>query len=117
MNSRLMLTRGVLGLTVLFLVVALSPIAVAAPPVVKTVPWVAANALIPHDTWSGRSIRLKGTADIQGADIQYSWDFGDGTLPATGTVTNKYAIEAVHTMVARRVRRSGDAVDHRVEGG
>ena len=34
----------------------------AAPPVVKTVPWVANIPLIPHDTWSGKSIRLKGTA-------------------------------------------------------
>jgi hypothetical protein len=65
--------------------------------VVKTVPWVATNALIPHDTWSGKPITLKGTADVQGATIQYTWDFGDGSAPATGTVTNMYAIEAVHT--------------------
>ena len=36
--------------------------AMAAPPVVKTVPWVANIPLIPHDTWSGKSIRLKGTS-------------------------------------------------------
>ncbi len=62
----------------------------------KTVPWVANNPLVPHDTWSGKSIRLKGTADMQGATIQYEWDFGDGSAPATGTVANQYVIEASH---------------------
>ncbi len=68
----------------------------AAPPVVKTVPWVATNPLIPHDTWSGKSIRLKGTSDVQGAAFTWTWDFGDGTPVATGTVSNMYAIEALH---------------------
>jgi hypothetical protein len=63
---------------------------------VKTVPWVAANPLIPHDTWSGNPVTLKGTADVQGAGIQYSWDFGDGSPPAAGTVSNRYVVEAVH---------------------
>jgi PKD domain len=75
----------------------LAGVASAAPPVVKTVPWVATNPLIPHDTWSGKSIRLKGTADIQGAGISWTWDFGDGSAVATGTVSNMYAIEASHT--------------------
>lgn len=70
--------------------------ALAAPPVVKTVPWVATNPLIPHDTWSGKTITLKGTADMQGANIQYSWDFGDGSPPAVGPVTNMNVIEATH---------------------
>ena len=69
----------------------------AAAPVVKTVPWVASNPLIPHTTFAGRSIRLKGTSDVAGANIQYSWDFGDGSPLATGTVSNRYAIEAAHT--------------------
>ena len=68
--------------------------AYAAPPVVKTVPWVASNPLIPHDTYSGKSIRLKGTSDIQAAT--YTWDFGDGSPVATGAVTDRYAIEASH---------------------
>ena len=71
--------------------------ALAAPPVVKTVPWVATNPLIPHDTWSGKTITLKGTSDVQGANIQYSWDFGDGSPPATGVVTNMNVIEATHS--------------------
>lgn len=75
--------------------------AVAAPPVVKTVPWVATNPLIPHDTYAGKAIRLKGTSDVAGTNIHYSWDFGDGSAPLGGTVTtaNMYGLEASHTYV------------------
>jgi hypothetical protein len=76
-----------------------STIAQAAPPVVKTVPWVSSNPLIPHDTWSGKTITLKGTSDVYGANIKYTWDFGDGSPVATGTVGavgDKYAIQATH---------------------
>ena len=52
---------------------------------VKTVPWVSTNPLIPHDTWSGKQVTLKGTADVQGANIQYTWDYGDGSPVTTGT--------------------------------
>lgn len=72
-------------------------LAFAAPPVVKTVPWIPTDPLVPHDTYAGKSIRLKGTSDRQGAAIQYDWDFGDGSPHATGTVTDKYVIEAAHT--------------------
>jgi hypothetical protein len=87
------------------LLVILSQSAFAAPPVVKTVPWVATNPLIPHDSWSGKSIRLKGTSDVQGATIQYMWDFGDGSPVATGTVSNMFAIEASHvyTVIADQI--------------
>ncbi|MFB3827547.1 MAG: PKD domain-containing protein [Bryobacteraceae bacterium] len=67
----------------------------AAPPVVKVVPWVPSNPTIPHDTWSGKTITLKGTANMQGAGINYVWDFGDGGSTG-GQVTNMYAIEATH---------------------
>lgn len=77
-------------------VLLLPSVSSAAPPVVKTVPWVATNPLIPHDTWSGKSITMKGTADVQGAGFTYTWDFGDGSPVATGTVTNRYAIQANH---------------------
>lgn len=70
--------------------------ALAIPPVVKTVPWVATNPLIPHDTWEGKVITLKGTSDVQGASYKYIWDFGDGSPVAEGTINNRYAIEARH---------------------
>lgn len=73
----------------------------AAPPVVRTVPWVASNPLIPHDTYSGKTIRVKGTSSHQngepvGTTYTYFWDFGDGSPVASGAVTAKYAIEATH---------------------
>lgn len=75
---------------------ALTLAALAAPPVVKTVPWVASNPLIPHDTWDGKEIRLKGTCDPSGSPRRFWWDFGDGSTVASGTVTDPYIIEAKH---------------------
>lgn len=77
----------------------------AAAPVVKTVPWVPTNPLLPHDTFIDpanptRSITLKGTCDAPpaGTTYRYYWDFGDGspTTPITN-VTNNYVLEARHT--------------------
>lgn len=69
----------------------------AAPPVVKTVRAVSSDPLIPHDICSGVLTRLKGTSDVSGSNIQYSWDFGDGSArsPAT-TVLSGYVLEASH---------------------
>ena len=103
MNTR-MIRRGTSKKMVLVVLIALvgvlaglPGVALAADPVVKTVPWVATNPLIPHDILSGRMTWLKGTADVQGANIRYTWDFGDGSPVATGTVTDRYAIQASHT--------------------
>jgi hypothetical protein len=70
--------------------------ALGVPPVVRTIPWVANQPLIPHDTWSGKLVTVKGTCNVQGAPNQYFWDFGDGSPVATGTVGNQYVIEAKH---------------------
>jgi hypothetical protein len=88
-----MFKRTMLPLLVLAL---FAQTALCTPPVVKTVPWVASNPLIPHDTYSGKTITLKGTCDLQGANITYTWDFGDGKPVASGTVSDRYAIEAKH---------------------
>lgn len=87
--------------TFLISLFVLSHAVIAAPPVVRTVPWVATQPLIPHDTWSGETITLKGTCNVQngtpaGTTYTYVWDFGDGSPVATGTVANKYVIEAKH---------------------
>lgn len=94
---KLSLLAGLLGSAQLLLV--------AAPPVVKTVPWVASNPLIPHDTWSGKTITLKGTSDSDGTNFEFWWDFGDGSPPTavadiTPTPTKKYALEATHAYTA-----------------
>lgn len=70
--------------------------ALAAPPIVKTVPWVSSNPLIPHSTYSGKTVTLKGTCDQGGADLQWTWDFGDGSPVVTGSVSDRYAIQASH---------------------
>ena len=64
---------------------------------VKTVRVLANNPAVPHDIISGVPTRLKGTSDVQGANIQYTWDYGDGSAATSGTVSNMYAIEATHT--------------------
>ncbi len=69
----------------------------AVQPVVRTVPWVAHNPLIPHSTHAGRAITLKGVCDQQGANLQWTWDFGDGSPVATGVVANRDVLEATHT--------------------
>ncbi len=74
----------------------------SSPPMVVCVPATAFNPAIPHDTWSGLEITLKGTAhdpDGDGTLATYEWDFGDGSPIDTGTVTDQYAIEARHTYV------------------
>ena len=85
MRQRRLLLPAWSGTLVVFLAsIALVGIAQAAPPLVKTVPWVASNPLIPHDIFNGEQTTLKGATDIQGAGIQYVWDFGDGSPVATG---------------------------------
>ena len=97
------------GIAVVFLAVlglilgGMASVSHAAPPVVKTVPWVANSPLIPHDTWSGKTITVKGTSDVYGANITYIWDFGDGSpvvSDTVATVANSYAIEATHAYSA-----------------
>jgi hypothetical protein len=94
-------SRWSIGLILLLALVlvgtTLTGLAQAVPPVVKVVPWVATNTLIPHDTYATKAIRLKGTSDVSGANIQWTWEFGDGTPVAAGIVSNPYIIEATHT--------------------
>lgn len=95
--SKLNAWRPLLITLILVGIAVLVPMAAAAGTItVKTVPWVATNPLIPHDTWSGATVTLKGTADQQGSNITYVWDFGDGSAVATGIVSNQYDIEAQH---------------------
>lgn len=72
-------------------------VTLATGPLVVGVPWqFSGGAEVPHHTWSGKSVRLKGTVKGGIGALTYTWDFGDGEPVATGTVTNKYAIEASH---------------------
>jgi len=93
---KLQASLSIVVATLFAMMVLLPSAANAASPVVKTVPWVASNPLIPHDTWAGKLITFKGTSDVQGSNIHYIWDFGDGTAPATGSVGDMYDVEATH---------------------
>jgi len=86
----------------LSVVVATAPPAQADPPKVVCVPWYPPNLAVSHDAWTGRLITLKGTAHDPDGDSDlatYEWDFGDGSPPDVGVVTDPYVIEAAHTYV------------------
>jgi PKD domain. len=89
----------ILPLFIMVLTLGVVMPAYAVMPVVKTVPWVATNPLIPHDTWSGKSITLKGTTDVTGTGFEYWWDFGDATpnSPIVDVGSNNYGLQAFHT--------------------
>ena len=75
------------------------PVAIDLPPNVITVPWVARDPIIPHETYDGKSIRLKGIVrDASPATFQ--WDFGDGTSSAVMNVTNPFDLSVAHTYPA-----------------
>ncbi len=74
---------------------------------VKAVPWrllglspaTGRSRELPHETWSGREIVLKAVAGSAVPPVDYTWDFGDGSPPETGTANTleeAYAIEARH---------------------
>ena len=83
---------------------ALLPIGLYAltPPTAMTVPFQAATPTVPHTSWSGNQVTLKGTITgpgVAAGTVTYDWDPGDGGTHCTGTVTpaNQYNIECLHT--------------------
>jgi murein DD-endopeptidase MepM/ murein hydrolase activator NlpD len=70
------------------------------PPEVVCVPFHGQLAAVPHDTWIGKEIILKGTAhdkDGDGTMTAYRWDFSDGYSTDWISGVNPYIIEARHT--------------------
>jgi PKD repeat protein len=65
---------------------------------VVCVPW-RGDEYLPHPTWNGKEITLKGTVRYEGL-VSWEWDFGDGTSnTGTATTTDDYPcpISAKHT--------------------
>ena len=72
----------------------------AQAPQANTVPFVASNPSLAHNSWSGNPLTLKGTltSPLFGTDtFTYDWNPGDGTPHCTGTVTNQYNVSCPHT--------------------
>ena len=72
----------------------------AAPPRVVCVPQVPTDLLVPHDTWSGESVILKGIARDADDNLSggtYYWDFGDGTQSPVQTISNADNLSTTHT--------------------
>src|SRR5262245_25851136 len=78
------------------LVLGLPLCSFASAPQVRTVPGRASNVLIPHETIAGRDITVKGTSSIAGSQVRGTWNFGDGSSPASFTVTNPFDVSARH---------------------
>ncbi|MEW6426504.1 MAG: PKD domain-containing protein [Thermodesulfobacteriota bacterium] len=68
-------------------------------PTVVAVPWqFHGGNEIPHSTWNNKETLLKAVVyDNSPTAVSYTWDFGDGSPTLSGTVSNPYALEALHT--------------------
>ena len=77
---------------------AMATVASAAVTKVICVPWEG-NVAADHQTWEGKVILLKAVvhADTTG-NMNYTWNFGDGTPDATGTLSGntKYNVDVFH---------------------
>ena len=62
-----------------------------------TVPWVPTNTALPHITYSGRAVTLKGIARYAGSGATFRWDFGDGASTAYATYVDPYNLGVLHT--------------------
>jgi hypothetical protein len=88
--------KGISCWVILLVIVTISaPQALRADPVALCVPWEPANPSIPHYTYSGAAITLKGIA--RGDAIDYEWDFGDGSPTVAGGISDPYNLGVKHT--------------------
>ena len=70
-------------------------IAAAAPKAI-CVPWQPSNPSIPHYTYNGAEITLKGIARNLTGTATYEWDLGDGSPMVSGALVNPYNLGVKH---------------------
>jgi hypothetical protein len=58
------------------------------------VPWQPSNLSVPHYTYSGAEITVKGI--VRGDATQYRWDFGDGNSTGWTSITDPYNLGVKH---------------------
>ena len=71
--------------------------AASAQPQAICVPWQPSSPSIAHYTYSGAEITLKGIA--RGSSTTYTWDFGDGSLFFSDSITDPHNLGVKHTYV------------------
>ena len=69
---------------------------------VLTVPFVASNPAIPHDTYNGVPTTFKAIARNGTGNYDYAWDFnGDGVYDYFNSTTNSYDLSATYSYPAQ----------------
>ena len=63
------------------------------------VPWQPSNPALPHYTYDGADITLKGIARSDAGEtlVGYEWDFGDGSPPVLNSITDPYNLGISHS--------------------
>ena len=80
---------------VVLVFLSFAPVSYAQPKAL-CVPWRPADATIPHSTYRGATITLKGIA--RDGATQYRWDYGDGSAAMSWTaIGNPYNLGISHT--------------------
>ena len=85
-NRELSVTANASRIFLALVLMTIGALALAAPPVVITVPVVAEDPLQPHDIVSGKATTLKGAVDSASVGATWTWDPGDGSPSVSGSV-------------------------------
>jgi hypothetical protein len=99
MKRKIVSVSVALVLVMSLLPLVATPVSADPGPEAICVDWQPSNPSIPHYTYSGKQITLKGIAR-DAATTHYSWDFGDGSPAMAWTpIGNPYNLGVPHTYV------------------
>ncbi len=101
MNVKQLVVRST-ACCALIVLAAMTPTAQATPEAI-CVMWEPDNAALPHVTYSGATVRVKGIA--RGGATQFRWDFGDGDTTPWTNIADPYnlGVEHVYTGLVGRL--------------